>query len=148
MVAPSVTAANGDMEGIPVAMMEAMASGLPVVSTIHSGIPELIEDDATGYLVPEGDVGALAARLSRLARDFSASQRVCAAARRLIVQRHDIDKLNDRLVRHFNALTDDGIRALGRVHLDERRARGEASGASRETARAISVDASGVHLNG
>jgi colanic acid/amylovoran biosynthesis glycosyltransferase len=107
MVAPSITASNGDMEGMPVAMLEAMASGLPVVSTVHSGIPELIDDDVTGYLVPEGDVPALAARLESLARDFAASQRVCAAARRLIVQRHDIGKLNDRLVRHFEALTND-----------------------------------------
>ncbi|HET7550121.1 MAG TPA: glycosyltransferase [Gemmatimonadaceae bacterium] len=116
MVAPSVTAANGDMEGIPVAMMEAMASGLPVVSTIHSGIPELIEDDVTGYLVPEGDAGALAARLSRLARDFASTQRVSTAARRVIVQRHDIDKLNDRLVRHFDALMSGGGKPSLTVH--------------------------------
>ncbi len=107
MVAPSMTASDGDMEGIPVAIMEAMASGVPVVSTAHSGIPELIEDDVTGYLVPEGDVHALAARLKNLARDFATSQRVCPAARRLIVQRHDIEKLDDRLVRHFAALTTD-----------------------------------------
>jgi colanic acid/amylovoran biosynthesis glycosyltransferase len=107
MVAPSITATDGDMEGIPVAIMEAMASGLPVVSTVHGGIPELIEDDVTGYLVPEGDVRALAARLEQLSRDFAASQRVSSAARRLIVQRHDIDRLNDRLVRYFEALTTD-----------------------------------------
>ena len=43
LLAPSVTAQNGDMEGIPVALMEAMAQGTPVLSTWHSGIPELIE---------------------------------------------------------------------------------------------------------
>jgi colanic acid/amylovoran biosynthesis glycosyltransferase len=107
MVAPSMTASDGDMEGIPVAIMEAMASGVPVVSTVHGGIPELVDDDVTGYLVPEGDVHALATRLENLSRDFAAAQRVCAAARRLIVQRHDIEKLDDRLVRHFEALTTD-----------------------------------------
>jgi colanic acid/amylovoran biosynthesis glycosyltransferase len=107
MVAPSVTASDGDMEGIPVAIMEAMASGLPVVSTVHGGIPELIEDDVTGYLVPEGDVRALAVRLAHLSRDSTSSRRVSTAARKLIVQRHDIEKLNDRLVRHFEALTAD-----------------------------------------
>jgi len=107
MVAPSVTASDGDMEGIPVAIMEAMACGLPVVSTVHGGIPELIEDEVTGYLVPEGDVRALAARLGQIARDYTRTQRVSAAARRLVVQRHDIEKLNDRLVRRFEALTSD-----------------------------------------
>lgn len=43
------------MEGVPVALMEAMASGLVVVSTLHSGIPELIENEKTGFLVPERD---------------------------------------------------------------------------------------------
>ncbi|VUS83915.1 GDP-mannose-dependent alpha-(1-6)-phosphatidylinositol monomannoside mannosyltransferase [Klebsiella huaxiensis] len=50
---PSVVASNGDMEGIPVALMEAMASGLPVISTYHSGIPELIENNVNGYLCEE-----------------------------------------------------------------------------------------------
>lgn len=63
---PSVTGTDGDMEGIPVALMEAMAVGIPVVSTLHSGIPELIETDESGWLVPENDAAALANRLSAL----------------------------------------------------------------------------------
>lgn len=65
---PSLTAADGDMEGIPVALMEAMAVGLPVVSTRHSGIPELIEHNVSGWLAPEGDAHALAAILLKLSR--------------------------------------------------------------------------------
>ncbi|UDJ84199.1 colanic acid biosynthesis glycosyltransferase WcaL [Kosakonia oryzae] len=61
---PSVTGADGDMEGIPVALMEAMAVGIPVVSTVHSGIPELIEAGKSGWLVPENDAQALAQRLA------------------------------------------------------------------------------------
>ncbi|ENR5681624.1 colanic acid biosynthesis glycosyltransferase WcaL [Escherichia coli] len=61
---PSVTGADGDMEGIPVALMEAMAVGIPVVSTLHSGIPELVEADTSGWLVPENDARALAQRLA------------------------------------------------------------------------------------
>ncbi|EGD7457830.1 colanic acid biosynthesis glycosyltransferase WcaL, partial [Shigella flexneri] len=56
---PSVTGADGDMEGIPVALMEAMAVGIPVVSTLHSGIPELVEADKSGWLLPENDARAL-----------------------------------------------------------------------------------------
>ena len=52
----SITSSSGDMEGIPNSIMEAMAMKLPVVSTIHSGIPELIEDGVNGYLVKEKDI--------------------------------------------------------------------------------------------
>jgi colanic acid/amylovoran biosynthesis glycosyltransferase len=65
-LAPSVTSADGDKEGIPVAIMEAMATGLPVVSTVHSGIPELVQDGVTGWLAPERDVGALAGKIALL----------------------------------------------------------------------------------
>lgn len=61
---PSVTGTDGDMEGIPVALMEAMAVGIPVVSTVHSGIPELVDADKSGWLVPENDASALAERLA------------------------------------------------------------------------------------
>ena len=50
---PSVTGTDGDMEGIPVALMEAMAVGIPVISTVHSGIPELVESGKSGWLAPE-----------------------------------------------------------------------------------------------
>ncbi|WP_166424093.1 glycosyltransferase [Paraglaciecola sp. 20A4] len=57
---PSVTDKHGDMEGIPVSLMEAMASGVIALSTVHSGIPELIEDKQTGFLVPERNATAIA----------------------------------------------------------------------------------------
>ena len=65
-LAPCVTAKNGDQEGIPMVIMEAMALGLPVISTEHTGIPELVEDGKTGYLVSERDVDALASRIETL----------------------------------------------------------------------------------
>ena len=63
---PSVTASNGDMEGIPVALMEAMAMGLITISTYHSGIPELICDQQNGLLVPEHSPADLAKSLLSL----------------------------------------------------------------------------------
>lgn len=63
---PSVTGSNGDMEGIPVALMEAMAVGIPVLSTVHSGIPELIDSGHSGWLVAENDAQALADKLRTL----------------------------------------------------------------------------------
>jgi colanic acid/amylovoran biosynthesis glycosyltransferase len=62
----SVTAKNGDQEGIPTVIMEAMATGLTVLSTRHSGIPELIEDGVDGYLVDERDINSYAERLASL----------------------------------------------------------------------------------
>ena len=52
-IQPSITALNGDKEGTPVSLMEAMSSGMPVISTFHSGIPELVENGVSGYLVEE-----------------------------------------------------------------------------------------------
>ncbi|WP_367395627.1 glycosyltransferase [Pantoea sp. Ep11b] len=78
---PSKTAADGDMEGIPVALMEAMAVGLPVVSTFHSGIPELIENNVSGWLVDEDDPEALAETLLRLSQGEVDVAPVVAAAR-------------------------------------------------------------------
>jgi colanic acid/amylovoran biosynthesis glycosyltransferase len=63
-VLASVTAANGDEEGLGNVLVEAQASGLPVVATEHNGFPETIVPDRSGYLVPERDVQALAARLA------------------------------------------------------------------------------------
>lgn len=81
---PSVTGENGDMEGIPVALMEAMARGLPVVSTFHSGIPELIENEVSGWLVAEHDAANLAVVLEKLARNQVPVGAVVAKAREKI----------------------------------------------------------------
>jgi glycosyltransferase involved in cell wall biosynthesis len=62
-------AATGNEEGLPVAILEAMSYGLPVVSTRHGGIPEAIDDGVTGFLVNEGDYDAMASRIVELARD-------------------------------------------------------------------------------
>ena len=65
----SVTAPNGDQEGLPVAIIEACALSMPVVSTRHSGIPEQVIDGETGYLVAEHDFEAMAAQMLELLQD-------------------------------------------------------------------------------
>jgi colanic acid/amylovoran biosynthesis glycosyltransferase len=65
----SITASSGDSEGTPVAIIEAGASGLPVVSTRHAGIPDVVVEGASGFLVNEGDTAAMAARMLELARN-------------------------------------------------------------------------------
>jgi glycosyltransferase involved in cell wall biosynthesis len=68
-VLASAPTAGGKREGIPVVLMEAMAAELPVVSSRLSGIPELVDDGRSGFLVEPGDVEGLAAALERLAAD-------------------------------------------------------------------------------
>jgi glycosyltransferase involved in cell wall biosynthesis len=89
MVLPSVRARDGQMEGIPVALMEAMAAGVPVVATRLSGIPELVVDGETGLLVPERDPAALADAMERLARDAALAARLASGARRAVAERFD-----------------------------------------------------------
>jgi glycosyltransferase involved in cell wall biosynthesis len=69
-------------EGRPIAVMEAMAAGLPVAATAVGGVPELIEHDVTGMLAPPGDMAALAAALATLAGDAELRRRLGSAARK------------------------------------------------------------------
>jgi colanic acid/amylovoran biosynthesis glycosyltransferase len=77
----SVEAANGDCEGMPVGILEACASGLPVVSTRHAGIPDVVVEGETGLLVEERDVRGMAEAMLRLARDPELAARMGRAAR-------------------------------------------------------------------
>lgn len=89
---PSQVADDGGRDGIPVALMEAMASGCPVVSCLTSGIPELIEDGHGGLLVRERDPVALADALQRLLADRGLRERFSHAARQRVEQQFDARK--------------------------------------------------------
>ena len=104
LIAPSVTADDGDQEGIPNVLKEAMACGLPVLSTMHSGIPELVEHGRSGYLVPEHDVRALTDRLVDLVDHPERWPAMGRAGRAMIEREFDIEPLNDRLVELYEGL--------------------------------------------
>jgi len=93
--------ADGDRDGIPNVMVEAMAAGLPVVSTAVSGIPELVRDGENGLLVPPEDPGALASALLRLAADVPLRRRLAAAGRETVAERFDGDVLARRMAGLF-----------------------------------------------
>ncbi|MGV2831203.1 glycosyltransferase [Myxosarcina sp. GI1(2024)] len=105
LLAPSVTARNGDREGIPVALMEAMAMGLPVISTLHSGIPELVEHGVSGFLVPERDSDAIAEKLEYFLEHPEVWTEMGKAGREIVTQNYNIDKLNNRLVEIYQDLS-------------------------------------------
>ena len=90
-VLPSVLLADGNADGIPVALMEAMACGAAAISTRVSGIPELIHHEENGLLVSPGDAAELADAMARLLGDAPLRTRLAEAARRTIVQDFDAD---------------------------------------------------------
>jgi glycosyltransferase involved in cell wall biosynthesis len=108
----SIVAPDGDSEGSPVAVMEAQLSGLPVIATRHAGIPDVVVDGATGLLVEEGDVDAMAqAMLTLLAEPMLAQQLGEAGQRRALqhftVEHHlrDVTKLLLRVSSSAQALS-------------------------------------------
>jgi glycosyltransferase involved in cell wall biosynthesis len=82
----SVRASDGDCEGTPVSILEAQASGLPVVATRHAGIPDVVLEGETGALVDEGDVAGMADAMSRLVREPALAAAWGAAGRRRVAQ--------------------------------------------------------------
>ncbi len=90
LAAPSRTAPNGDAEGLPTVLCEALAMGLPVASTTHSGIPELIRHGEHGLLCPEADADALASHLIALCTDDALALRLRTAGRARVEQHFDL----------------------------------------------------------
>ncbi len=103
-VLPSRTARSGDMEGIPVALMEAMAQGLPVLATRHSGTPELVEHGVSGLLCAEGDRDALAANMLAFARMPERWAAMGAAGAAKVRAEFDLKHWNDLLLQRLTAL--------------------------------------------
>jgi colanic acid/amylovoran biosynthesis glycosyltransferase len=91
LAAPSVPSRDNRREGIPVVLMEAMGSGVAVVASHLSGIPELVENEKTGLLVSPGDPGALADALERLYRDPALRDRLGRNGREKVLREFDLD---------------------------------------------------------
>jgi colanic acid/amylovoran biosynthesis glycosyltransferase len=101
VVAPSVPSRDGRREGIPVALIEAMASGRPVVASQLSGIPELVQDRRNGLLTPPGDAAALADALEYLGREPELRRRLGQAGREKVMGEFDLHENAAVLARRF-----------------------------------------------
>jgi colanic acid/amylovoran biosynthesis glycosyltransferase len=129
----SVTDPDGDQEGQPVSLVEAAAMGLPIVSTFHSGIPGIVLDGRTGYLVAEHDVTAMGRRIAALAREPATRAEFGAAARRHIQQDFSLERETTKLIvllRRAAArsprLIEGWSRSLGRAYEREATVAGDA----------------------
>jgi colanic acid/amylovoran biosynthesis glycosyltransferase len=100
-LAPSVTAADGNQDAPVNTLKEAMAMGLPVISTYHGGIPELVEDGVSGFLVPERDAKAIAQKLDYLISHPEIWVQMGRSGRRQVEDKYDMEKLNDELVKIY-----------------------------------------------
>jgi glycosyltransferase involved in cell wall biosynthesis len=93
-----VVAPDGERDGIPIFLTEAMARGVPVLTTPVSGIPEIIEDGVTGFLAPPGEPVALARRIRAALDDRGHLARITASARAVVCERLDLDNSARALV--------------------------------------------------
>jgi colanic acid/amylovoran biosynthesis glycosyltransferase len=91
------TARNGDQEGIPNVLMEAMATGRPVISTYHAGIPELVDHKQSGYLVPERSPAKLSRMINHVLSSEDEWPQIVIRAREKVERNHDIEKQRAKL---------------------------------------------------
>ena len=110
---PSVTAADGDSEGLPMAIQEASALGLPVVSFTHAGIPEAIQHGFSGLLAPEGNVEELAQNITRLLRDDDFCTKLGHGGRKRIAEVYDMTTCTRNLEHAYDELLELGQTTRG-----------------------------------
>jgi colanic acid/amylovoran biosynthesis glycosyltransferase len=98
---PCTREADGGMDNLPTVIMEAMAAGLPVISTPLGGIPEMVEDGVNGELVPERDPAALAGAIERLLDDSERARRFGEHGRQIAQEKFSIEASARELQQHF-----------------------------------------------
>jgi colanic acid/amylovoran biosynthesis glycosyltransferase len=103
-IAPSVTSEAGDQDAPVNTLKEAMAMGLPVISTWHGGIPELVENNISGFLVPERDAQAIAEKLKYLMTHPQIWRSMTDAGRKKVKEKYDINRLNNQLIKTYENL--------------------------------------------
>lgn len=108
-VLPSITVSSGGCEGVPTVLMEAQSCGLPVVSTCLSGIPEVVIDGKSGYLVPEKDIGSLTQAIVKLLENPRVWGNMGKCGRQhienefnLSIQIHKLEEIYDHLALRYN----------------------------------------------
>jgi len=101
---PSVTASNGDMEGQGLVLQEAQAVGLPVISTLHNGIPDGVLDGETGFLVPEKDSVAIVEKVFYLTEHPQEAAKMGESGRKFVQGKYDIPILTQKIIDIYKTL--------------------------------------------
>lgn len=101
---PSITATDEDREGQALVLQEAQATGMPVLSTIHNGVPEGVLDCKSGYLVPEKNIEALAERMEYLIEHSDLWPEMGRQGRQFVEKKYDIKRLNEELALIYEKL--------------------------------------------
>ncbi|MEO1430464.1 MAG: glycosyltransferase [Cyanobacteria bacterium J06633_8] len=112
-VAPSVTARDGNQDAPVNTLKEAMAMGLGVIGTFHGGIPELVEDGISGFLVPERDSTAIAQKLIYLIEHPEICSEMGFHGRKKVEQNYDTNTLNSELVKIYQQVLANDLDELG-----------------------------------
>jgi len=107
-VLPAVPGSDGDRDGIPNVILEALAMELPVVSTQHSGIPEVIENDVNGLLVPVADAPALANAMAKILKDPKLGYTFGKRGRKKVLDEFSIESNVGQLLKEFIAVVGEG----------------------------------------
>lgn len=103
-LAPCQTAADGNQDAPVNTLKEAMAIGLPVIASRHGGIPELVEDGVSGFLVPERDAECLTRAIARMIDTPETWGSIAKAGRAAVERLYDMERLNDELVAIYQGL--------------------------------------------
>ena len=104
-LSPSITASDGDTEGgAPVSLIEMAATGMPIVSTTHCDIPEIVQHGVTGLLASEHDIDSLACHLRWYAENPGQWEGMLASGRRHVEQEYGLQAQGEKLVAHYQAL--------------------------------------------
>jgi glycosyltransferase involved in cell wall biosynthesis len=109
LAAPCVVSQDGNRDGLPTVLIEAMALGTPCISTAVTGIPEIVRHDQTGWIVPENSPSELAGSLSKMVDDSALRLRLAENGRRLVEQQFDIDRNSAQIRALFLAPADHNV---------------------------------------
>jgi len=107
MCLPSVTAENGDTEGLPISLLEAQATGLPIVTSAKGGVDEVVAHGITGFRFSEGDTSTLVQQLKILLTNDQLLESMSEAAAECVASRFEIHKCTDLLEEYYDEI---GIR--------------------------------------
>jgi glycosyltransferase involved in cell wall biosynthesis len=143
-VLPSVVAPDGQMEGIPVSLMEAMAAGRPVIASRISGIPELVDDGVNGILVKSGDAEALASAIESVLNDADRAIEIGEQGRETVSSDFALRSVVQLLIRHLDE-HNPGIEIESLQYLD-RRAVGVRETLHRRDSHVMRVMAASGHI--